>query len=430
MYEEIWKDYASVAPKIHDGERVLDFAALVDNGFELLAAKSLVAECESTRESAPEYLREQDAYAFDVVICFGTHAAGEDKAAAIFKEVRRILKPAGRLAIMAPQAKADAFVEAGGAFLIFDFSIDAKSIPGAKLLFFMRNPLVGRGVELKETCWKIPSDPGYNMNAFQRDYLNPWLVRGIVSGCGCGRLANVPAMEQIRNEILKSYPACSVDYGAALCGKIYAAAPEPETFERLKKLVEDYAAIPNPSPHQLRWQISCSFAIAALARKAGLREEAKDWFARAADGDVCAFSPTLGTKTMDALWNLADMCLEDNDVDGALAWLRKSFAKADEIVHHSWLNVVGDISRPVPIAYDEIALVCQKAARAAAMVNVLDRFPDRIELARAKAISNAERLANAQQKLKESNAKLKAAQEKIQSLKMKLAAKKTQKEAK
>jgi len=67
----------------------------------------------------------------------------------------------------------------------------------------------------------------------------------------------------------------------------------------------------------------------------------------------------------------------------------------------------------VPIAYEEVALVCQKAARAAQMVNVLRRDPAKIEYAKTRAKSNAERYAEALENLKAAQAEIKALKDEI-----------------
>lgn len=391
------KDYETVASRIHDGEVALDLPVLGQGGRDFLIAHTLVDRVETIESEEVADLARYPDYSFDVVSCFFTFNRTREEINAWFSEIRRILKPAGRLLMLVPTRLAEAARDDAVSSLIWETTTNGRSIPGTSVLRFMRNPLVGRGVEFEETCWKIPSDPDYNMNAFGRDYLNPWLVRGIVSGCGRGRLENPAAMKGIRDEILVTYPADSVDYGAALCGKLYAAE-EPE-FEKLAQRVEAYVAIPDPKPHQLRWQISCGFGLAVLAQRIGRIDLARKWYEYASDGDVLRYSATLGTKIMDACWALANIELSEGRIEEAKKWLKKSFVRADEIVHGGWLNVSGDISRPVPIAYEEIALVCQKAARAAGMMNVIDRYPDRLELARSRAVSNAERLAIVQNQL-------------------------------
>lgn len=391
-------DYEAVARRIHDGESLLDLAIPGSDGRDLILRTTLADRVEVVSDMTEKALQAFPEFSFDVISCFAGYDRQADELAWVGPAVARLLKPAGRLLLLVPSDQAEAVAAGISKFLIRETITDGKCFPRTKMLMFMRNPLVGRGVRLQETCWKIPDDPAYNMNAFDRDYLNPWLIRGIVSGAGRGRMENLEAMAKIREVILADYPSDSVDYGAALCGKIYAA--NPGELDRLRVKVEDYCAIQNPIPHQLRWQISCGFALAALAERANAPELAKKWYAYASDGDVCRFSPTLGTKVMDACWRLANMALDAGEVEEAKSWLKKSFIRADEIVHGSWLNVAGDVSRPVPIAYEEMGLVCQKAARAAGMMNVLDRYPDRTELARTRAVSNAERFANVQDKLK------------------------------
>ncbi len=413
------KDYIRIARFIHDGERALDFAPLDPSSASVLAEKSLAADVVSVAEFSQDALKVFPDHHFDVAAVSALADGGVrvNDLAEMLPELQRVLMPAGRLLLIVPDAQAAVCARKVGAYLIPEPPAKGACIANTTLQVYMRNPLVGRGVPYHETSWVIPDDPAYNMNAFARDYLNPWLVRGIVSGCGHTRLGNAEAMAIVRDEILATYPSDSVDYGAALCGKIYAAAEDMS--KAFLPLVETYCAIKNPKPHQIRWQISNTFALAAHAQKFGNLELAERWYAYAAEGDVCAFSPTLGTKVMDAFWQLAQMALDKGDVAKALALLRRSFARADEILHADWLNVAGDPDCPVPIAYDEIALVCQKAARAAGMVNVLSRHPDRVEQARAMARSNAERYADVQGRLKKAQVENTTLKEEIKRLKEK-----------
>lgn len=418
----ILKNYVKLTRFIHDGERVLDFAPIDPSSAAALSENSLAADVVTAAEFSKDALDGFPDFHFDVIVvsALADGSVRLNELVKILPALRRVLMPAGRLLVIVPDPLAQLCAGRVGAYLIPEPPIKGVGNPGVTLAVFMRNPLVGRGVPYRETSWVVPEAPEYNMLAFARDYLNPWLIRGIVSGCGCARLSNPEAMATVRDEILATYPADSVDYGAALCGKIYAAASD--MTEKFLPRVEKYCAIAHPKPHQIRWQISNAFALAAHAQKFGNLELAERWYAYAAEGDVCAFSPTLGTKVMDAFWQLAQMALDKGDVAKALALLRRSFARADEILHADWLNVVGDPDCPVPIAYDEIALVCQKAARAAGMVNVLSRHPDRIEQARAMARSNAERYAEVLERLKKAQAEIKALKAEIKALKDEIAA--------
>lgn len=417
MHAAVLKDYVRIARFIHNGECALDLAPMHPSSAKVLSEKSLADNVVSVAELSGDALKNFPDCHFDVV-AVSALADGVTRQSELMKvmpELQRVLMPAGRLLLLVQDSLAALCAKKVGEYLIPEPSIKGAGIPNTTLQVYMRNPLVGRGVPYRETSWVVPEAPEYNMLAFARDYLNPWLIRGIVSGCGCARLSNPEAMATVRDEILATYPADSVDYGAALCGKIYAAASD--MTEKFLPRVEKYCAISHPKPHQLRWQISNAFALAAHAQKFGNFDIAEQWYAYAAEGDVCAFSPTLGTKVMDAFWQLAQMALDKGDVAKALALLRRSFARADEILHADWLNVVGDPDCPVPIAYDEIALVCQKAARAAGMVNVLSRHPDRIEQARAMARSNAERYADVQERLKKAQTDIKALKDEIAALK-------------
>lgn len=403
--ENIYKDYELVAKRIHDGECVLEVplrsctskVKLLEN--TLADRVDVLLDCDVAKA-----LKRYSEFTFDVIAFWAAYDYEVSNVCSLIPELTRVLKPAGRLLLLTHKKNEQFITDVAAASLIPELSAAGKAMEDSVVIQFMRNPLVGRGLALDETCWKIPDDPGYNMNAFNRDYLNPWLVRGIVSGCGKGRLENNAALAKIRDEVLATYPPESVDAGAALCGKIYAS--NASSLNKLVSLVESYVAIENPIPHQLRWQVSCGFALATLAEKSKQVELAKKWYSYVADADVAKYSPTLGTKVMDACWQLANLALNEEDVEQAIHWLRKSFERADEIVHAPWLNVVGSVDRPVPIAYEEVALVCQKAARAAGMMNVLDRYPDRLQLARRLAVSNAERMDNLQKKLKDTKGEL------------------------
>lgn len=411
--DAILKNYVKLARFIHDGERVLDFAPIDPSSAAALSENSLAAEVVTVAEFSKGALDGFPDFHFDAIVvsALADGSVRLNELMKILPALRRVLMPAGRLLAIVPDPLAQLCAGRVGAYLIPEPPIKGVGNPGVTLAVFMRNPLVGRGVPYRETSWVVPEDPAYNMNAFARSYLNPWLIRGIVSGCGRARLSNPEAMSAVRNEILATYPADSVDYGAALCGKIYAA--KTDMTDVFLPLVEKYCAIVHPKPHQLRWQISNAFALAAHAQKFGNFDIAEQWYAYAAEGDVCAFSPTLGTKVMDAFWQLAQMALDKGDVEKALALLRRSFARADEILHADWLNVAGDSDCPVPIAYEEVALVCQKAARAAQMVNVLRRDPAKIEYAKTRAKSNAERYAEALENLKAAQAEIKALKDEI-----------------
>jgi SAM-dependent methyltransferase len=407
----LYKDYLKISRFIHDGERVLDFVPIDQSSAALMLEKTLASEVKIVSDFSIDALKAFPNYYFDVisVSALATDAMTLDNLRDVLPELQRILMPSGRLLLIVSNKRASECAKITGMYLIPEPPFSGSGIPHTTLQIYMRNPLVGRGVPYCETSWIIPDDPAYNMNAFGRDYLNPWLVRGIVSGCGHVRLSNTAAMKIVRSEILSTYPNDSVDYGAALCGMIYAE--ETDETGKFLPLVEEYCAIANPIPHQIRWQISNAYALAVHAQKFGNIDIAVRWYEYVAEGDVCAFSATLGTKVMDALWQLALIALDKEDVDVALKRLRRSFVRADEILHSDWLNVAGDLNCPVPIAYDEIASVCQKAARAAGMVNVLARNPSKIELARLRARSNAERFIEVQDRLKKAQNEIKRLKE-------------------
>lgn len=353
---------------------------------------------------------------------------------AYLAELARVLRPSGRLMLSAPNNWADETgkdpnphhfhvyswdrlrAECGAHFLLEQGMIQtaggaqrlhhaarawAVVDPGRDLpqdaewvlLLCMKSPVGEAASPYLETVWQIPDDPRFNVLALGRDYANPWLVKGMVAiGLRNSSPANLATM---REQTLAQAPPESVDYGAALCGEVYAQlAAGPVARDRYEALTADiqrYAAIRDPAPHQLRWQVSLLFAGGELATHCGRHADALRFFRDSAERDAGVYSPLLGTKTLDALFRLALFALSRNDRAGALEALHRGIAEAKRLTGGSWLNVVGDPLHPIPAGPAELALLLDKAARAAYLIAAIERGGDRPALIEGEAMGFFER---------------------------------------
>ena len=242
------------------------------------------------------------------------------------------------------------------------------------LLLGMADPVSGQAVPYEETVWKLPSDPDFHVSAFARDYVNPWLVKGMVA-IGM-RSRSTRLLTEMQERVLASADPDSVDYGAALCGRLYARLASEtcinEATGESDAEVMRYAAIANPSPHQFRWQVSLLFAAGELARRQGRFHDAKAFYTECAGLNVVAYSPLLGNKVVDALYWLAVFALDCHDRETAKAQLLRSIQTVNELVSGSWLNVIGDQKAPLPFGLAELAQLLDKASRAAYMLSSMD----------------------------------------------------------
>jgi len=335
-------------------------------------------------------------------------------------ELKRVLRPSGRLMVCAPNDWTDesgkdpnphhlhvytweklfsecsshfllekGFVQtAGGAMKCHNSPRKWREVPLVQmleheaewiLLLCMVDPVEKKGASYTESLWKLPTSINFNVAAFARDYENPWLVRGMIAiGLRNQSTSNLRSMQK---RILEAAATDSVDYGAALCGRAYDRLLEsPIPAGEYKFLLDEickYAQIVQTNPHVLRWQVSLLFVGAELARAHGKFNDAERLYLACAEIDVMRYSPLLGNKTLDALFWLARITLGRCEYMTARYYLTKSVEEAKRLVSGSWLNICGDINHPLPFGLAEIAQLMDKASRAAYMLASLDDYERR-----------------------------------------------------
>lgn len=335
---------------------------------------------------------------------------------AYLRELKRVLKPSGRVMVCAPNNWVDEtgkdpnphhfhvytwdrlVAEVGQLFLLEQgflqtaggalkcpngsrkwVNVPADVTPEQEsewvLLLGMADPLEGKGIPYEETAWRLPEDPSFNVAAFARDYQNPWLLKGMVT-IGM-RMGSKERLADMQERVLASYDPESVDYGAALCGRIYFHIEQPETPETAVKALEEdvrrYASISLPTAHHIRWQVSLLFAAGELARKQGRTGDASFFYSECAKIDVLPYSPILGNKTLDALFCLARFALQKRDLPAAKQYLLRSIDECQRLSSGSWVNITGEQLGPLPFGLAEMSQLFDKAARAAYLLSALDK---------------------------------------------------------
>lgn len=237
----------------------------------------------------------------------------------------------------------------------------------------MKNPLQKGNATFRETTFPIPDDPDFHVLAIEKEYDNPWLLKGMIA-IGM-RLDNPVELEKLQRNVLEHSEVSSADYGAALCGFLYGLMRNPgietDEWETWANRVETYCAEPVCNMTQLRWKVSLLYVMAILAQLRGDFSSARKYFTRCAEVDVIPYSPLLGTKILDSLFALARFSLNENDLKSVKQLLQKTISEAKRYVAAPWLNIIGDIQHPIYTGCPELSQILDKASRATYILNEL-----------------------------------------------------------
>ena len=189
----------------------------------------------------------------------------------------------------------------------------------------MKDPVCHPVPEYRETVFGHVAPSGHASLRYPEFYRNPWILHSLLHA---GYRATSPTiLVDSAVRLLREMPAESADLGAALCLLIYrtieGAAPTDPPLSELLERSRAYLSIPVPNVHQLRWQVSISYALGWFHLRQGDFPLAREGFERCAAMDSLAFSTHLATKTTDALFWSGWLAYTSGDGDAAgAAWKR------------------------------------------------------------------------------------------------------------
>ncbi|UZH04253.1 hypothetical protein OJ965_09105 [Pantoea anthophila] len=193
------------------------------------------------------------------------------------------------------------------------------------------------------------SYPPKHLLMFERDYINPWLVKAMVEFPTRNR--NKLALKRYANRIVKLFDNKSPDYAAAAAIIGYQAMTEKsdESFalENINAFIRAVNIIKKKSAHQVRWLISLSVLAAELLKLQNKTSEALGFYQQALCYDFHNFSPTIGTKLLQAYYNVALILYTSGDASASFRYLSEALEKGIEILNVSYKELLGNKEKPL-----------------------------------------------------------------------------------
>jgi ubiquinone/menaquinone biosynthesis C-methylase UbiE len=248
-------------------------------------------------------------------------------------------------------------------------TVTAKQATPAEwwIVVAMKDPLEGSGVAFQETSLTWVDTPP-NIAAFARDYVNPWLIKGMISiGWRC---TNEEQLERMAAQV-NANTSSKVDKGAALCVLAYRILSSPSGLElaAVAALVEEidcYVQCGNSDhPQELRWIISNLYVKALLLNVTGNRVRALQAFEYCANLDPLIYSPLLATKTVGACWHAGLISFYDQNLDLARANWIKGIELTEKALHGDWREIYGAAEHPFTFGLKEVMEILDLAANCA-----------------------------------------------------------------
>ncbi len=434
--------YMLACPLVRPGDVVLDVACGLGYGSAILAAGSPCGRVIGVDNSdyAIDYALANYAASYPLIEFHKSDAAGLEfladnsvdmavsmetlehvpDPAGFLKEVKRVLRPSGRLIVSVPNDWTDetgrdpnphhlhvytwdklraelgreflleqrfAQVAGGGMKLsdqprqLVQVSLDNKTEQPAEwwIAVAMKDAVGAPRESFAETTYPAcRTYPGYNVTEFARDYDNPWLVKAMVA---IGARSTSPAvLEDMATRVLASSRPGSSDRGAALCVLGYRLLETSATAENIAELLQqldEYDRRADASPHAQRWRISNRYLAALLRLKTGRRDEALRSFEDCAALDFAVFSPLLATKTVDALFQAGLLAAGDQNYVAARSYWERAIREAQRALSGDWTNIVRSVDEPISFGLAEVAELAELGNRCVYGVLSLEHWSNR-----------------------------------------------------
>lgn len=351
---------------------------------------------------------------------------------AFLAEVRRVLRPSGRLLVSVPNEWVDAagkdpnpfhlhvynwralrrdveqhfifeqlFAQtAGGGMKLGDHPRRLRDVPAGMedrapaewwLGVAMKDPIGFDKTSYRETSFADhTSDSDYHITAFARDYDNPWLVKGMVS-IGM-RSCNAEVVERLARHTLERARPGSADAGAALCVLAYrlleSRHPSHADVGDMVEKIRHYHTLADGSPNAWRWRISNQYVAGLLLAAIGRHDAARAALLECASMDCLKFSPLLATKTVDAFFRSGLIAACQGDTHAARADWQQALREAQRVLSGSWTNIWGSPDQVVAFGLPEATQVLDLATRCSYGLVALDRWRERPGFAWLQAFNN------------------------------------------
>lgn len=212
----------------------------------------------------------------------------------------------------------------------------------------MKSPLEDTHLfKFKEKTY-LYSSPPRHLLSFENDYHNPWLIKAMVEFPT--RNKNKFSLERYANKIIEYYQDDTPDYGSALAIIGYQKLTYGNRYQILN-LIDGYVsrvdALENKTPHQIRWLISLSVLGGELLKMENKSQEALIKYSKAVSYDYKKFSPTIGTKVLQAYYNIAiiNFCRKEKNL--SLTAIDKGLEVGINLLNIEETELIGDKNSPL-----------------------------------------------------------------------------------
>ena len=234
----------------------------------------------------------------------------------------------------------------------------------------MKDP-VAHSLPYRESVYGYAAPPD-NLLQFERDYKNPWLVRSLLEFHF--RATDKGVLRQIAQRVLeKECETISADKGAALAVLGYQLLTNDQAasayVERFIENIEPYLSAPQQTPHLQRFHVSLAYLKAKLLIKIGSFDAGLSVLMQVANADVSLFSPSLGTKVIDAAFEAGILEVGRGDISAARACWKLGVQRAYSLLSYDMKEFVGNVDYPHEfptidaVEFLDSAVRCIKALR-------------------------------------------------------------------